>query len=50
MAAKAHSKKPKSSLRPSGPARPVGPIANPLRQGPQRWQRFVRYNWDKKKG
>ena len=25
-------------------------MANPLKQAQQRWQRTVRYTWDKKKG
>ena len=30
--------------------RAAGRMANKLAQKPNRWQRFVRYVWDKKKG
>ena len=42
--------KPKRSAtpppRPKAPQRDL-PLPNPLRQGDQRWQRSVRYGWDK---
>ena len=47
MAAKSTHKKHK----PRAPQPPhPGKMANPLKQAQQRWQRTVRYTWDKKKG
>ena len=36
-----------SSPKPKAPARASQPVANPLRQADSRWQRTVRYGWDK---
>ncbi|MBS1229645.1 MAG: hypothetical protein H6R17_2922 [Proteobacteria bacterium] len=39
--------KPKPPTRPAAAPKPRQPAANPLRQAASRWQRTVRYGWDK---